>query len=96
MGNGMAKDNWKGSGKLELPLMREESVFIISWKEGCPSGKWLVRNEAGNRELINWKTDFRFLCVLLLLEGLSSANSVYLEMPTLPRKFPEFQTSKFG
>ena len=50
-GVGEAKSNFPGDGKLELPVKEGESLTIIS-ENGCPSGKWLVKNTEGHCMLL--------------------------------------------
>ena len=61
-GNGVAeaKVNFVGEGKFELPAKQGEALTILC-EQGCPPGKWLVKNEDGHCKFIlncfnNWRT----------------------------------------
>ncbi|XP_068676077.1 DNA ligase 1-like [Montipora foliosa] len=56
-GNGVAeaKVNFVGEGKFELPAKQGEALTILC-EQGCPPGKWLVKNEDGHLGYV--PTDF--------------------------------------
>ena len=46
-GVGVAKNDFSGDGKYELPVKEGDSLVVIC-EENCPPGKWLIKNSDGH------------------------------------------------